>query len=162
MNHKDYKCERCGKPATVHMTEIFGDQKAEKHLCDHCAAQEGGAKAYVPINQLLEEFILRGDSGYDDVTCDVCGLTYTEFCNGHRLGCPHDYEAFARQLVPQLRLDHEGACEHIGKVPHRAGGDQEKQTALLRLRAELKRAIGIEDYERAAALRDQIHETEGS
>jgi len=159
----NYKCEKCGKPATVHLTEIFGDQKVEKHLCDQCAAEEGSAaKAYIPISQLLEEFILRGDSGDDEVSCDVCGLTYAEFRKEHRLGCPHDYEVFAEQLIPQLRLAHEGATEHIGKVPHRAGGDQQKQTALLRLRGELKRAIAVENYERAAALRDQIHETEGS
>jgi len=158
-----HKCDKCGKPATVHLTEIFGDQKVEKHLCDHCAAEEGGiAKSNVPISQLLEDFILRGDSDYDDITCDVCGITYAEYRKQHRLGCPHDYEAFAEQLVPQLQDNHEGASEHIGKVPHRAGGDQEKQTALLRLRAELKRAIAIEDYERAAALRDQIRETEDS
>lgn len=160
MNHK---CERCGKPATVHLTEIFGDQKVEKHLCDQCAAEEGGgAKAYVPIHQLLEDFVLRGDSREDDTTCDVCGMTYAEFRKAHRLGCPNDYEAFAGQLAPQLAIAHEGACEHIGKVPHRAGGDQQKQTALLRLRAQLKRAIAVEDYERAASLRDQIRETETS
>jgi len=160
MNHK---CERCGKPATVHLTEIFGDQKVEKHLCDQCAAEEGSAaKAYVPIHQLLEDFVLRGDSREDDTTCDVCGMTYAEFRKEHRLGCPNDYEAFAQQLAPQLAIAHEGAREHIGKVPHRAGGDQQKQTALLRLRAQLKRAITVEDYERAAALRDQIRETETS
>ncbi|GAG41574.1 unnamed protein product, partial [marine sediment metagenome] len=30
------------------------------------------------------------------------------------------------------------------------------------LRAQLKRAIAVEDYERAASLRDQIRETETS
>ena len=159
----DHKCDKCGKPATVHLTEIFGDKKVEKHLCDQCVAEEGSAsKAYVPIHQLLEDFVLRGDSREDDATCDVCGMTYTQFRKEHRLGCPHDYEAFSQQLVPQLLLAQEGASEHIGKVPHRAAGDQQKQTALLRLRAELKRAIAVEDYERAAALRDQIRETEGT
>lgn len=160
MNHK---CEKCGRPATVHLTEIFGDERVEKHLCDHCVSHEGIApKAYIPINQLLEEFVLRGDTQHDNVTCDVCGMTYSEFRKVHRLGCPHDYEAFAELLTPQLRVEHEGATEHIGKVPHRAGGDQQKQTALLRLRGELRRAIATEDYERAAAVRDQIQETEGS
>jgi len=159
----DHKCEKCGQPATVHLTEIFGDKKVEKHLCDRCMAEEGNvAKAHVPIHQLLEDFVLRGDAPADDVACDVCGMTYAEFRKAHRLGCPNDYEAFAAQLAPQLAIAHEGAGEHIGKVPHRAGGDQQKQTALLRLRAQLKRAIAVEDYERAAALRDQIHETETS
>lgn len=158
-----HNCEKCGRPATVHLTEIFGEDRVEKHLCENCVADEGIiAKSHIPINQLLEDFILRGDAKDDELVCDVCGMTYSDFCKGHRLGCPHDYEAFAEELVPQLRLQHEGACEHVGKVPHRAGGDQQKQTALLRLRGELKRAIAREDYERAAAIRDQIQETEGS
>ncbi len=158
-----HKCEKCGRPATVHLTEIFGDKKVEKHLCDQCVADEGAVvKSHVPINQLLEDFILRGEGEHEKISCDVCGMTYAEFRKEQRLGCPHDYEAFAKPLVPQLRLEHEGAADHVGKVPHRAGGDQQKQTALLRLRSELKRAITVEDYERAAAIRDQIHETEGS
>jgi protein arginine kinase activator len=50
----------------------------------------------------------------------------------------------------------------VGKVPHRAGGDQKKHTALLRLRAELKNAIAAEDYEKAAMLRDQIKELDNT
>jgi len=49
----------------------------------------------------------------------------------------------------------------VGKVPHRAGDEEKKHIAVLRLRAELKAAISAEDYERAAAIRDQIKEYEG-
>lgn len=165
------KCDKCGKPATIHMTEVVGNQKLEKHLCEDCASGEGiTVKSNVPISQLLEDFILQSSStsagdqpaAQAEMKCDVCGLGFEEFRNKALLGCPHDYEAFERGLIPLLERAHEGATQHIGKVPHSAGQTRKKQNALLRLRAELKAAIGLEDYERAAGLRDQMKEVEKS
>jgi protein arginine kinase activator len=57
---------------------------------------------------------------------------------------------------------HAGATQHVGRVPHGGGDRQAKQNALLRLRANLKKAVAAEDYEKAAMLRDQIQELESS
>jgi len=55
-----FKCDKCSKPATIHLTEIIDGEKIEKHLCQDCAATEGiTVKAEVPISQLLEDFILQ-------------------------------------------------------------------------------------------------------
>jgi len=168
------KCDKCGKSATIHLTEIVGGQKIEKHLCEDCASAEGiTVKSNVPISQLLEDFILQTSPSHSpeqaaqhavpsDLKCDVCGMDFNEFRSKGLLGCPHDYEAFDRGLLPLLERAHEGATQHIGKVPHSAGDSQKKQNALLRLRAELKSAVSLEDYERAASLRDQIKELEKS
>ena len=159
-----HKCDKCDRPATVFMTEIIDGQKIEKHLCDECAMAEGiTIKASVPISQLLEDFILQSQTGAEELAelkCDVCELTFSEFRKRGVLGCPHDYDAFESALRPLLEHAQEGASQHTGKVPHRAGSRQKKQNALLRLRAELKSAIAAENYERAAALRDQIKELE--
>ncbi len=158
------KCDKCGKPATVHVTEVVGGEKLEKHLCEDCAANEGVTmKAEIPISQLLEDFILQNSSGPEpaEAACDVCGMTFREFRKQGQLGCPNDYEAFEKALVPMLRRAHEGATEHVGKVPLHAGQETKKHNAILRLRAELKAAIADEQYERAAAIRDQIKEYEG-
>lgn len=157
------KCDKCDKPATVHLTEISGGQKIEKHLCEDCAVAEGiTSKSGLPISQLLEDFILQAQEGPDvsELACDVCGMTVGEFRRNGLLGCPHDYEAFEKVLIPLLSRAHEGATQHIGKVPNRAGSDQKKQVAMLRLRSQLNNAIAAEDYERAAMLRDQIKEME--
>ncbi len=159
------KCDKCDRPATVHMTEISGDQKMEKHLCEECAASEGiTIKANVPITQLLEDFVLATTAGAEvaELQCDVCGLTFGEFRHAGVLGCPQDYDAFEKALVPMLERAHQGAAQHIGKVPQRAGSDQVRLNTLLRLRGELKNAIAAEDYERAAELRDRIKEGENS
>ena len=158
------KCDKCDKPATVHLTEIKNGEKIEKHLCEDCASAEGiTIKAnMVPISQLLEEFVLQSGESEEiaELRCEVCGMTFAEFRQQGLLGCPNDYDAFERALDPLLSRTQEGATRHIGKVPSRAGNDQKKQNALLKLRADLKSAIAIEDYEKAAALRDKIKELE--
>ena len=159
-----FKCEKCGKPATIHVTEIVGGEKIERHLCESCAAEEGiTTKVAMPISQLLEDFVLQttgSSSGGQAPTCEVCGLTFSEFREQGVLGCPNDYDAFESNLAPLIERAQEGASQHVGKVPRRAGNDQKKQNTILRLRAELKGAIAGEDYERAAQLRDQIKDLE--
>lgn len=158
-----FTCDKCGKPATVHLTEITDGQKIEKHLCENCAVSEGiTIKVNVPISQLLEDFILQGTAAEETAkVCEVCGIGLSEIRKQGLLGCPNDYDAFAEALEPILRRAHEGGVQHVGKVPRRAGTDQKKATALLRLRAALKAAIVAENYEQAAQLRDRIKEMEG-
>ena len=93
-------------------------------------------------------------------TCEICGIRFSGFRKHGLLGCPHDYDAFEEALRPLLERTHEGAGQHVGKVPRRAGPDQKKMNALLRLRAQLKAAVVAEDYEEAAKLRDQIKDLE--
>lgn len=161
------QCDRCdSRPATVHLTEIVNGEKIEKHLCEHCASEEGiTIKANVPISQLLEDFILQssepGEEGEpEELRCDVCGLTFSEFRKAGQLGCPNDYDVFAPRLEPLLERAHDGAGQHIGKVPQRAGNAQKRQTEILRLRGELRSAVAREEYERAVELRDRIKELE--
>lgn len=157
------KCDKCGKAASIFLTDIEGGQKIERSLCEDCASGEGiTVKANVPISQLLEDFVFQSSRTDDTnkVTCDVCGMTFEEFRQHGLLGCPNDYDAFEGPLLPLIERAQEGGSHHLGKTPRRAGNDQTKQTLALRLRAELKDAIAREDYERAAALRDQIKELE--
>ncbi|MHC4295291.1 MAG: UvrB/UvrC motif-containing protein [Planctomycetota bacterium] len=159
------KCDKCDKPATVHLTDIINGQKIEKDLCEECAATEGFSfKTNIPISMLLEDFVLHGTSDEDTLQrkCEVCGTTLSEFRNQGVLGCPHDYETFEDELTTLLQRAHEGASQHVGKVPHRAGSAQKKMNAVLRLRAQLKAAVASEDYEKAAELRDQIKDLENS
>ena len=158
-----HECDKCGKPATVHLTEIADGQKTEKHLCEDCASSEGiTVKASLPISQLLEDFVLQSSSreNVTNLKCDVCGLTFAEFRRRGVLGCPNDYDAFEAVLKPMIRRAQENASQHLGKVPKRTGGDQQKQNSILRLRAQLKAVIAAEDYEQAAGLRDRLKELE--
>ena len=82
-------------------------------------------------------------------------MSFQEFRNTGRLGCPYDYELFRDELMPLLENIHE-ETRHTGKFPHRAPRDPVRQTELIQLRNELKRAVAAEDYEMAARVRDKI------
>ena len=157
-------CERCKKNvATVHLTEIVKNEKIEKHLCEQCSKEEGYTiKTHVSLQDLLTAFIGAHGSASEmaDTVCPDCGLTYIDFRNEGRLGCPNDYEVFREALDPLLEKVH-GRAEYAGKLPSRAGESQKRQRDMMTMRRQLREAVEREDYEEAARLRDLIKEKEG-
>ena len=159
------KCDKCPKPATFHITDIVekGNHR-EFHFCDEHARQHlhpADEASEQPISELAKKLILSGQgplrepSPADKQVCPICQITFLEFRNSGRLGCPYDYEVFRDELMPLLENIH-GETRHSGKVPRRAPRNTQQQTTLIQLRNELKRAVAAEDYESAARLRDQI------
>ena len=161
-------CEHCQKAqATFHMTNIDSSgTKQERHLCEHCAIEEGlmqVAKPSVNIQDLLDTFMASskaGGSSLSDLICEECGISYVEFRNQGLLGCPHDYDHFEDALVKLLERAHDGETHHVGKAPKSSRTQHTAQRDIHRLKRRLAEAVSAEDYERAAELRDQIHELE--
>lgn len=157
------KCDRCNSQATVHLIEIKGGQKVEKHLCEQHAVEENVAVkvSHAPLNELLEKFVLKAAATEAPApSCERCGLTYEEFRKTGLLGCPECYDAFEAALTPLMERAHEGASRHVGKVPSRTGVDELRHQRLMQLRRELEEAVASEQYERAAKLRDQLNQSE--
>lgn len=163
------KCQKCERPATFHITELTGGKPQELHLCEEHARQYLTQSSDEPapasgnmvtlaqqmaVGQAAEEL-----SRLDQQTCPVCGITFYEFRNQGRLGCPYDYVGFQKQLDP-LILNIHGETEHVGKSPKRSASGSERRTQLIRLRREMKESVTQEDYERASQLRDQIRRIE--
>ncbi len=164
---QQYFCERCNKPATVHMTEISGGKPHDVHLCDACAQEAGYVQqTHIPINELLSQFLKSHAQVADTPTtrCPDCGMSWQEFKDTGLLGCPKDYELFLNQLGGVIERAQNGGTHHTGKTPTTgartaAPADDPvklRQAELNRLRKELARAVESELYERAAQLRDQI------
>ena len=159
------KCDLCDNKATHHSVEIVKGQKIEKHLCDEHAAEQGLAikSSHAPVHELLTNFV-KIHSGVpqveSDETCDECGLAFSEFRETSLLGCPQCYEAFEKLLEPLLERAHDGELHHLGKVPSRFGGGEQRQAQLLRMRQRLTDAVAAEDYELAARMRDEINKFE--
>lgn len=164
------KCEHCEKPATFHITELTGSEPVELHLCEDHARQylsENEEETNVASNSLagaLAQQLKLGQTAeelarLDKQSCPICGITFFEFRNHGRLGCPHDYVCFESELEPLIFNIH-GASEHRGKHPKRSVLGADLQTRLIRLRRELKEAIDAENYEEASKLRDEIISTE--
>lgn len=157
------RCERCGtNEATMHVTQVVQNESRLLHLCQACAAELGFAGPSAPANFPLGDFLAqlgeeppRGGEPTVDA-CAFCGLTFSDFRETGRLGCPHCYSAFEAHLRGLLRRIH-GATQHVGKVYLPADpGQSERDKRLEGLRRRLERAVEAEDFERAAQLRDQI------
>ena len=155
------QCESCGeREATVHFTEIVGNEKRETHLCEECHCQKAlPIQATVSLTDLLGTLLSQvqgADVGeYGGLACPACGLTYADFRTTGRLGCSQDYEAFRKPLMPILERIQDDA-RHVGKVPPSAGAALARHNETLKLRRELERAVLREDYVKAKELRDRI------
>lgn len=173
------KCQECDKQAVFHITELEVGDVREVHLCeDHARtylSQSESAGAAPPakkpaaaggplgVTQTADELAL-----IDQKSCGMCGITFFEFRNQGRLGCPHDYVQFEKELEPLIVNIH-GAAQHTGRRPVRRSGpggspatrrgipeDTAELTSIIGLRGSIKAAISREDYEQAREYRDLI------
>jgi protein arginine kinase activator len=163
------KCQKCDKPATFHITDLTAGEAQSVHLCPQCA--KGFLQPDEPVGNapkitgiITKQFKLgqtaRDLAELDSRQCPVCGISFYEFRQTGRLGCPHDYEFFSEELQPLFHNVH-GATRHSGKRPRRGNGDTRGKTELIRLRREMKEAVDREEYELASRIRDQIKSIEG-
>src|SRR5437667_2038109 len=146
------KCQKCTKAATLHITEVLGEEQFDElHLCQECAEKylyepqkgtKGGSAS-------LES---EDDPTAPNRECPICGLKFVEFRNSGRLGCPHDYQEFREELTPLLENIH-GEVRHCGKTPRRLPQNKQTQSELMHLRKLLNQAVNKEAYEEAALLR---------
>jgi len=163
----DMVCDNCGSTeAVVHLTQIVNNQMSVHRLCERCAAEKGLETSPEPMSFPLTDFLAQmgkdtiSDQEPTGANCSFCGLTFAEFRETGRLGCPHCYETYASHLRKLLRRVH-GGTQHVGKIylpPDPSASELEKR--IEGLRKKLHRAVETEDFERAAELRDEIRALE--
>ena len=156
------KCQFCEKPATFHITELSEESGTqEMHLCEEHAKGFLNKQASSPVSAISSALADKlGQSAenleeLDQKECPVCGISFFEFRNSGRLGCPYDYTFFESDLRPLLINVH-GNTEHTGKCPTRSTGTVDSLAKMIGLRREMEEAIEREDYERASEIRDEI------
>ncbi|GER67290.1 protein-arginine kinase activator protein [Weizmannia acidilactici] len=161
----------------MHFTKIVNGTKTEIHLCEKCAQEKGEMFSFDWGKSFSFDNLLSGLFNFDPaiqifkqeaapnpdvLRCNHCGMTFNQFLNTSRFGCPHCYEAFQHQLVPILRRLHGGNIAHEGKIPARIGGAIYTKKKLAQLKEALQAAVEREEFEKAAELRDQIRALESS
>jgi protein arginine kinase activator len=150
------KCQKCDEKALFHITDVEDDGGfSETHLCWRHAQdfiREPGDGADADKGETVVPA-----AGASTRICPVCKISFAEFRTSGRLGCANDYRAFEAELKPLLENIH-GSSRHVGRSPHHQGAGP--NTHLLNLRKELQKAVGQENYERAAQIRDEIDRLE--
>lgn len=165
-------CDECKKNiATVFLTKISGNEVSKVQLCEDCAArmeettEAANLLAFLPqilsgMQASMDENAVEDILGSELLICEFCGTSFNDFQKMGFLGCAHCYEEFAEPLDGVL-LEFQEATEHIGKIPGKASEAARLRKRLIELERYLERQIAEEEYEAAAAVRDQIKEIEG-
>lgn len=148
------------KPATVHLTQIVGDKMQKLDLCEECAKAKGinDEKGFEMADLMLglgASQVLEAASPGVDLKCPRCGFSQADFKKSGRLGCPECYRTFAEGLAGLLKTMHKGT-RHVGKAPEALRQTRDNVDRLKTLQKKLAKAIEDENYESAAALRDEI------
>ncbi len=160
------QCMLCGKPATVHLTQIMSGKIHKMDLCDDCAKDKGVtdpegfsfmdvlAGKSVPMD---EEDTPESAAPPEGLVCLSCGFTPADFKRMGRFGCPSCYTNFKPIIGPMLQNMHKDT-QHRGKVPARSLERVNLQRHLEELEQNLQEAIKTERYEEAARIRDEINQ----
>jgi protein arginine kinase activator len=164
------KCPFTGLPCPykkcIHVTEVTNLQATEaKDMCAACGlpyvAKEGGPAFDPKVNQvfqMINEVIKSAGLPEGKIIlqppvstgCPTCGHTVEEIVITGKLGCGNCYDFYKKELMPLIEKCQSGATKHMGKSP------QKNSVTLEQLENDLKAVIKIENYEKAAALRDEI------
>ncbi len=152
-------CDVCkNSQATVFLTQIVDGKMQKVNLCEACSKEKGVTD---PTGFALADLLLGLGAAQDMdraggvQKCPVCGFSQADFKKTGRLGCANCYDTFSEGLAPLLKGMHKGTI-HIGKVPPRLLKTIEREARLKNLHRDLRKAVADENYENAAAIRDQI------
>ena len=166
-------CEKCKKrTATVFYNENVNGRMRSFSLCGECAAGLREKGELQDITSMIDSFadpfselqdnLFGGFFGIPSALgisagkkCPKCDSTYAQISKLGRVGCPECYSVFSDELSPMIRSVH-GTTAHTGSAPARQRARREREERLKKLRDEMQEAIGKEDFEQAARLRDEI------
>ena len=155
-------CDRCkSKPASVEFTTVENGVSQCIHLCDGCARESGLLSNPGSLfDGWMQSFLgMPGQKAAaaqpQQKACSRCGLTWSRLQQLGKVGCSQCYRDFRQELQPFLQKV-QGGMEHTGKVGASAGEGTKRRQEIAALQQQLQQAIGREDYEGAAKLRDTI------
>lgn len=166
-------CQMCGQhPATTHIKTIVNGKLTQAHLCADCAKKQGYGNLFADwgsgFGSLLSGFMGSAAPARQVTRCPGCGASFEDITRSGKIGCAECYHTFRGQLLPIIQRIH-GTAQHKGKVPGssalRVTDTNNKivaveETPIEEKKRLLKQAIEVQDFERAAVLRDEIKELE--
>ncbi len=174
------KCKRCGiKNANIMIKYSVNGKENELALCESCvkslgfSGQDKADFSLNPASSFLHGNILDAlnkisnpfnvtsavtdSERAGEIKCDKCGMTLSRFKEKGKLGCASCHETFAKQLEQVLRRVQSGDSHRgrgLGMAPE---SDEIKafREEISQIRDEITKAVGLEDYEKAANLKAQ-------
>ena len=166
-------CQNCKKnEANTHIKRVVNGEATQKHLCSSCAQSLGYDNFFSDFTfnlpSLFSSFfddrnLLLGESRAE--RCEICGCSFEDIIKSGCVGCSNCYSKFYAKLQQSLQRIH-GKVKHSGKVPAKTAEPIEIKEKTVDekiedLQKEMAKAIETQNFERAAAIRDEIKALKG-
>ena len=158
------KCENCGKNEVtfVYQSNING-KITEKHLCSECAEKLGLTRQVAARSQrMMRNFF--GDSFFGGGFLDDFFAPMSSLMDRRSWLLDDPFADFFADMPALSAAPAQQEAQKQEKQDDLVGKEEQSRFSYLRqmnaLRMEMKKAVHEENFERAAQLRDQIHQLE--
>ncbi len=161
-------CDRCKKnQANIFYTVLIEGRAQEVHLCYECANEimeenfkvAGGEDFLNNLVKNIFNFTSNQEEEDEDldIECSHCHTRYGEYRKTGVVGCEFCYSVFKPVIVSNLEKS-QGSSYHRGNIPPSAIDTTNLIRRERELMGDLNIAISMEDYEKAADVRDKLKE----
>ena len=152
MDQRPSQCQGCTQPCSTYFTLVSGGKAESFGCCQACPVVTAPvAGGLLPSVELGYKLSVPSPTGRG--RCPSCGFRWQDFERTHRIGCPTCYQSHTEQVLATIARLQPGMA-HQGRRPQALTAD--RQAKLAACQALLAEAVKEEDFESAAALRDQI------
>ncbi len=152
-------CDMCKlNEAKISVEQVADGVTKNIYLCPACSQRLGfgmfSKTIDISITKILEAN--DNDDGRKSDQCPVCGLSFREIESKKMMGCPECFSFFKAEIMEILGKKKKN-LKYSGFITDEQSSETFFEThSSEELHEELKKAVETEDYERAAALRDEI------
>ena len=152
-------CDMCKlNEAKISVEQVADGVTKNIYLCPACSQRLGfgmfSKTIDISITKILEAN--DNDDGRKSEQCPVCGLSFREIESKKMIGCPECSSFFKAEIMEILGKKKKN-LKYSGFITDEQSSETFFEThSSEELHEELKKAVETEDYERAAALRDEI------
>ena len=154
-------CDMCKlNEAKISVEQVADGVTKNIYLCPVCSQRLGfgmfSKTIDISITKILGSDDKDNDDGRKSDQCPVCGLSFREIESKKMMGCPECFSFFKAEIMEILGKKKKN-LKYFGFITDEQSSETFFEThSSEELHEELKKAVETEDYERAAALRDEI------
>jgi len=163
MSDRPLECSQCKKCISIVYKEVINGSMETSHMCEECPIFKKKLHG-----EEVSSFGVQWAGGKQGLSCMNCGISLETLHLEQHLGCSDCYTIFEQIIIEALKtedlipkkikdvLKKNKSCQlHAGKTPHEELAPK-ISTQMHDLSDALSEALKKENYEQAAALRDQM------